>query len=216
MLVARCTAAFALSGIVVVVVFDGACATYACPGSVPADQPAIFDLSCGPTDVVNIGLSGACSTGDASSSADVFGATSASVAVSSPNPGVCHVVLTFATGFNYSADVTFLSQTDSPPPGCPVSHYTAPTQRTFTVNNPSNTCVDAGLDEGADAAGDAATCPSTASQGVACNFLGSCTGCRLNVRFECSCSDADASSSEAGGLQWQCIDTGMPCTSGGP
>jgi hypothetical protein len=56
-------------------------------------------------------------------------------------------------GITYATDVTFVLQSDDDT--CPVWHYTAPTQRTFTVNNPSTTCVDAGLDAGAEGGLDA-------------------------------------------------------------
>lgn len=171
----------------------------------------MFELSCAPTDLASISVSGPCATGDASNSQEPLGPTGTAVGVASPSPGVCHVVLLFATGFRYAADVTFVSQSDTPPPGCPVSHYTVPTQRTFTVNNPSNTCVDAGLDAGVDGPADAATCPASASQSVSCAFSGSCTGCRDNVRFACTCTDGGLPGDDAGGSQWQCTDTGMPC-----
>src|ERR1039458_9169949 len=104
MLVARCVAAVAL-----LVVLGGGCAHYACPGFETANQPAIFQMSCGPTDLANVVVSGPCSIGDASISNL---AASPWLAISSPSPGVCHVTLTFATGFTYSADVTFIAQND--------------------------------------------------------------------------------------------------------
>jgi hypothetical protein len=107
---------------------------------------AIFDLSCGPTDLTSVVISGPCATGDASLSNHVSGSESQYVSLSSPSPGVCHVELTFATGFTYSADVTFVSESVVGPCACPSS--TAPTQNTFMVNNPSTTCVDAGVDAG--------------------------------------------------------------------
>ena len=109
---------------------------------------AIFDLSCGPTDLTSVVISGPCAMGDASPSNHVSGSESQYVSLSSPSPGVCHVELTFATGFTYSADVTFVSESAGGLCACPQS--TAPTQSTFTVNNPSTTCVDAGLDAGSD------------------------------------------------------------------
>jgi hypothetical protein len=107
---------------------------------------AIFDLSCGATDLTSVVLSGPCATGDASPSNYLDGGSS--VIISSPSPGVCHVELTFATGFTYSADVTFVSEGAGGQCVCP--RNTAPTQTTFTVNNPSTTCLDAGLDTGGD------------------------------------------------------------------
>jgi hypothetical protein len=172
--------------------------------------------SCGPTDLASVVVSGPCSIGDASISNL---AASPSLAISSPTPGVCHVTLTFATGFTYSADVTFIAQNDGDTPGCPVWQYTAPTQRAFTVNNPSTTCVDAGIDGGGDGSTEDAgppVCPSGASQSVPCALPGTCTGCRDNVAFDCTCLNASDSGADVGGLQWQCIDTGFPCTQGSP
>src|SRR5579863_76111 len=146
MLVARCAAAL---GLLVVVLGGGCSVQYACPGLETENQPAIFQLSCGPTDLTSVALTGPCSADDGGTSSHVFGAKSSSLAIASPSPGTCRVTLTFATGFAYSADVTFVEQSDNSPPGCAVWHYTAPTQQAFTVDNPSTTCVDAGLDAGA-------------------------------------------------------------------
>jgi len=206
------------AAIALVVALVGGCPTYACPGTETANQAAVFRLSCGPTDLVSVVLSGPCSVGDAGSSSYLFGPENASLAVSSPSAGVCHVTLTFATGFTYAADVTFTLQSQNDPPGCPVWHYTTPTQPTFVVNNPGSTCVDAGLDARGDGPADGASqvaCPSDASQSVACAMPGSCTGCRFNAQFECTCTDVD-SGSDGSGLQWQCMDTGFPCPQGGP
>jgi hypothetical protein len=112
---------------------------------------ASFDLSCGPTDLTSVLLSGPCATGDASPSNYVDMHDTTLLSVGSPSPGVCHVELTFATGFDYSADVTFVSETDNGSPGCPLCPpFIAPTQGTFEVNNPSTTCQDAGSDAEAD------------------------------------------------------------------
>ena len=69
------------------------------------------------------------------------------VTVASPYAGNCHVVLTFATDFTFSADVTFVSHITTDPPGsdCRSPPFTVPTQSMFTVNNPGDTCVHAGL-----------------------------------------------------------------------
>ena len=137
-------------------------------GPAPCDlevenQPAIFDLSCGPTNVMSVTLSGACATDDTNPSHYVFGPTSKSIAVRSPNPGDCHVVLTFATGFTFSADVTFTSELG----GCAPNSYTAPTPQTHTVDNPSDTCVlDAGSAPDGSAAGGAPNTGGTGSSGA--------------------------------------------------
>ncbi|HEY3815899.1 MAG TPA: hypothetical protein VGL81_01950 [Polyangiaceae bacterium] len=197
----------------VLVVVGGGCvtATYACPGGCPiGNSPAAFDLSCNQTDLTSVVLSGPCATGDTSPSRYLW---SRGVSFTSPSPGVCHVELVFATGFTYSRDVTFTVQSVTMPPGCAqCPSFIAPTQGFFTVDNPSNTCVDAGLDAESDGSADAATCPPTASQSVACASPGICSGCRDNVSFECTCADADASDADGSGLAWQCIDIGMPCS----
>lgn len=148
MLVARCAAAFGLLAVV-----GGGCSEggAACPGSCGLGNAVEFDLSCDPADITNIPLSGGCAKGDANPANYVCGKHDC-ICVGSPIPGVCHVELTFATGFIYSADVTFTSQPGDPGgPGCPpCPSYIAPTQGKFVVNNPSTTCIDAGAD--ADAA----------------------------------------------------------------
>ena len=122
---------------------DGCAVGLFCSGG---GMVAIFELSCGATDLTSVVLSGPCATGDASPSHYLDGGTS--VIISSPSPGVCHVELTFATGFTYSADVTFVSESAGGACVCPPN--TAPTQTTFVVNNPSTTCLDGGLDAGGD------------------------------------------------------------------
>jgi hypothetical protein len=100
---------------------------------------ATFNLSCSATDLTNVAVSGPCTAVADTPSNLVF---EQSIPIYSPSPGVCHVELTFATGFTYSTDVTFTSQSANPSACCPL--LTAPTQTSFTVNNPSTTCVDAG------------------------------------------------------------------------
>jgi hypothetical protein len=78
-----------------------------CSDVMRMNEPAIFNLSCGPTDLTSVALSGPCSVGDASPSTYLYGAASKSLSFDSPSPGRCHVVLTFATGFTYSTDVTW-------------------------------------------------------------------------------------------------------------
>jgi hypothetical protein len=143
MLIARCIAAL---GLLVVL---GACETSSGTCNVVnPPNPASFLLSCASANLTQVGLSGPCATGDASPAHYVSGT---SVDIYSAGAGVCHVELTFETGFTYSTDVTFTSVMAGDPK-CP-SPIVSPTQSTFVVNNPSNTCVnDAGLHTGADAA----------------------------------------------------------------
>src|SRR5579863_4562546 len=105
-------------------------------------RPATLNLSCSATDLTNVTVSGPCST----DGAPWYEATGSWIDITSPSAGVCHVELTFATGFVYSTDVTFTMPPADPSVCC--NWATTPTQTTFTVNNPSATCVDAGNDEG--------------------------------------------------------------------
>ncbi len=126
-------------------------------------------------------------------------------------PGTCHVSLTFEGGYNFSTDVQWTEEVM----GCGCPNLLVPSQGTIAVDNPSTTCVDAGVDAAADGPSDAAAvCPDAASEFVACAAPGNCTGCRLNTGFECTCAEAEAGAD--GGLEWQCIDTGFPCTEGSP
>lgn len=139
MSVDRCLAALGL----LAAFAEGGCASHqdTC-GSLPdLKTKAIFDLTCDAANLVSVGLSGPCATGDTSPSNY---RSSQGVEVGSPSPGVCHVVLTFATGFTYSTDVTFASQTAD---GCdgPQS-YVGPTTVVFSVADPAAACADAGVD----------------------------------------------------------------------
>jgi hypothetical protein len=132
------------------------CNHYDCSAVCAGNEPATFHLSCGLTTLTSVALSGVCAI-DAGPSNDVVSSVRAAVYISSPSPGDCHVVLTFATGFAYAADLTFTVQTDPVPAGCGTCPYTVPNEATFTVNNPPATCVDEGLDAGGDALPDAPT-----------------------------------------------------------
>lgn len=117
------------------------CSGRPCSGGCPTAGIASFDLACGPADLVRVALSGPCSNEDTNPSSYLLGPTGRFLVVSSRSAGVCHVTLTFGTGFVYSADVTFTSQADAD--GCCLP-YIGPTQTDFSVDNPHNTCVDAG------------------------------------------------------------------------
>jgi hypothetical protein len=197
-------------------VVDACNTTQVCCGECPASRSAEFTLTCSSTDLQSVVATGPCAVPDASLASYVGSDT---LLVPSQGPGDCHVELTFATGFTYSADVTFVSKPGGVcgGPQCKCGDYIVPTSGPFTVNNPSTTCVDAAASDGA---ADASACPADAGQSVPCAQPGTCAGCRLNVAFECTCSaptpDAAGPDAEAGGLQWQCIDTGFPCTKGSP
>jgi hypothetical protein len=150
MLLARCAAALGLLVVFVGVLGGGGCGITSddCGGCTDAAS-VLFYLSCSPNDLTSVVTSGPCSMPDASLEWYTGGGTKW-VAVGSPSPGECHIVLTFATGFTYSADVTFTSQTGGQCPGC--RSYIGPTSGPFTVNNPNTTCLDAGPDAGASGA----------------------------------------------------------------
>lgn len=111
--------------------------------------PATFTLSCDATNLVNVVVSGPCATDASTLPYSVDSTSPQNLYVGSLSPGVCHVGLTFATGYTYSTDVTFTSVTTTG--GCCSGTGVNPTQTNFMVNNPSTTCVDAGLEAGTDA-----------------------------------------------------------------
>jgi hypothetical protein len=118
-----------------------------CPGGCAESDPAGFKLSCSPNDLVSVVATGPCANPDVALSWYTGTGSESYVAVPAATVGTCHIVLTFATGFTYSQDVTFgVVPRDSC--GCP--SYVAPTSGPFTVNNPADTCValtDAGAGE---------------------------------------------------------------------
>jgi hypothetical protein len=166
-------------------------------------------LSCDSTNLTSVVASGPCAAPDAGVSS--YLGRSGAVYVPSQGPGTCHVALTFATGFTYSADVTFATQPGGVcgGPQCKCGDYVVPAAGPLAVNNPDTTCVDAGVDAGGDSG---LACPSGAIQGAPCTLPGtSCTGCRAGGQFACTCQEADASTLDGGGLEWQCLDTFHPC-----
>ncbi len=118
-----------------------------CPLACVTERIASFQLSCGPNDLTSVVASGPCSAPDASVSEYAAGSNGSVVFVGSTGPGTCHVQLTFATGFTYAADVTFALLPLLGPPGCPsCPPYLGPTQGPFMVDNPAETCTDAGVE----------------------------------------------------------------------
>ena len=91
-------------------------------------------------DLVAVDLTGPCATGDAGNPSYVYGEW---VEIASPDPGICHVQLTFRAGFIYSVDVTFISQT-AESECVPSFSYVGPTQVVFPVTDPSETCMASG------------------------------------------------------------------------
>jgi hypothetical protein len=112
------------------------------------ETPATFELACAPSDLTAVNVSGPCSSSNMSSDpADYSGngeVGPGKLEIGSQVAGLCHVELTFASGFVYSSDVTFTGTSDSCGTG-----YISPTQSVFAVNNPSSTCTDAGSAAGA-------------------------------------------------------------------
>lgn len=131
---------FAALGLLAALASGGCSHRDAC-GVIP-DPPtkAIFEPSCGVADLVAVDVSGPCATGDASTPSHAYGEW---VEIASPSAGVCHVQLTFTTGFTYSADVTFTSQTAEG--DCvPSFSYVGPTQVVFPVTDPGESCMASG------------------------------------------------------------------------
>jgi hypothetical protein len=124
--------------------------------SCPAAPAASFQLACR-SDLVGVVVTGPCATPDGGLS--LYLPLMGLVYIQSQGPGVCHVELTFGSGFTYASDVTFHSDPGGPcrgESGCMCPDYFAPaSEGTLTVNNPLDTCIDAGVDSGAgaDAAG---------------------------------------------------------------
>lgn len=110
---------------------------------------AELDLSCAHADLESVVVTGPCAEGDANPDNYLDRSNTEYLFLGSPSPGVCHVQLEFGTGFTYSTDVTFASETQGYVPGCPeCAPYVGPTQGTFVVDNPSSTCGDGGSDAG--------------------------------------------------------------------
>jgi len=142
-------AALGLVGLVVPVALVGlvgltACDTvvYGCASSCIGAAYATFDLACSPNDLESVVATGPCAMPEAGLSYYTGTESEFLAVVGSPEAGVCHVALQFATGFSYETDVTFAPQADPTPKGCaPCPSFIGPTAGPWTVNNPSDTCV---------------------------------------------------------------------------
>jgi hypothetical protein len=138
-------AAKTCAAIVVVAALVAGCSSGDSCGGEAVPPSATFELSCDSTDLTSVTVSGPCET-DAGTS---FYRWEGDVIIDGPpTAGVCHVELTFATGFTYVTDVNYTVQPVLDCNGHTTDDYLAPTQVTFAVNNPSATCVDAGSDAG--------------------------------------------------------------------
>jgi hypothetical protein len=120
----------------------------ACDNISRVETPVTFDLACAPSDLTTVKVSGPCSSSNMSTDPAAYEgngeAGPAKLEVGSEVAGLCHVDLTFASGFVYSTDVTFTGTSD----GCSTGYIT-PTQSVFAVNSPGSTCSDGGSAAGA-------------------------------------------------------------------
>jgi hypothetical protein len=119
------------------------CSTASCNSCIEAAS-ATLALSCGPTNLTQVLVTGPCA-GDGGTSRYVYGNEQQYVFVGSRTSGTCHVELVFATGFTYATDIQFSETTEGTCGGC--AAYPGPSPSFVTVNNPPSTCeVDAGAE----------------------------------------------------------------------
>jgi len=110
----------------------------ACSNIGSVDAAVTFNLACVPNDLTAATVSGPCA-GNTGGDLTQYVKGRGQLMFVSPTEGVCHLELTFASGFSYGVDVTFTRASDS----CGRSSV-SPTQSTFAVDNPSSTCTDGG------------------------------------------------------------------------
>jgi len=104
---------------------------------------ATLDLTCGPSNLSEVRLTGVCSSSsDVSASHYVFGNPPSHVWVASDQPGACHVELLFQTGFVFVTDIQFVASTEGSCSGC--NPYPRPVPSEISVDNPPSTCVTVG------------------------------------------------------------------------
>jgi hypothetical protein len=126
-----------------------------CANTCGEPPEVMFDLSCASTDLESMTLSGACAMGDGGPTTFPGGYDYPTLYIYGTSAGVCHVLLAFASGFMYSDDLTFVSQTPMPPAGCPACPtLLVPSASAVLVHNPPSTCVDAGSATSSDAGAD--------------------------------------------------------------
>lgn len=198
------------------VVFGACTSSPDCCGACPADQPAVFQLTCDTADLTSAIATGPCASPSGGPSSEV---SNGIVAIDGLGTGVCHVALAFATGFTFATDVTFKTQSGGVcgGPQCKCPDFVAATSGPFAVHNPSTTCLDAGSDVDADSDLEAGVniCPSDASQSIPCSGAEgtTCQGCRDFATFRCTCGSTDAGPMDAGASSpiWQCVDTYREC-----
>jgi len=131
-------------GAVGLVVVGGGCsaASATCPGNCADPPPAVLDLSCGPTDLQSVVLSGPCAKGydDATAPSQfVSGARQQLVDIPSLFAGTCHVELTFASGYTFATQIEFTYQPGNAQDCTCGTNQANPAM--ITVPNPSATCL---------------------------------------------------------------------------
>jgi len=139
-----------------------------CPVACPSGGLQVFTLPCASAQLTSVMLTGACEAGDTSVSQVLSGGE---IAIASPGPGDCHVQLTFATGFVYSADVIFAPIEQGGPSGCPPCSYVGPAQGPIQV--PGAACLDGSV---ADGQTPASAADASVDGAVACNADNQCGG----------------------------------------
>lgn len=125
-----------------------------CSNGCTVEAFAELDLACWPNDLTSVSASGSCSVPDAGLD-DTTTVNRRAVIVRANQAGDCHVELTFASGFRFATDITFMTKNSGTAecPGCP--DYYASVDPMRVVNNPPETCLpsDAGDADGGPDAG---------------------------------------------------------------
>jgi len=109
-------------------------------GCEPGAAPAFLDLSCTPTDLQALAVSGACAAVDQPPQGQPLRFLKQLSVLS--QAGDCHVTLTFSSGFVFSTDIPFVG--DPQPCGCAPYVHPSSGQTTIQVDNPASTCLSDG------------------------------------------------------------------------
>lgn len=110
--------------------------TYAGNGCLPPGGEVDLDLACGPSDLVTVNLSGACSGGSAPASK--YLGLDNRLSLPSEQAGDCHIELAFANGYTFATDVQFVSA-EQPCASC-APHFDPASDVPVAVPNPPSTC----------------------------------------------------------------------------
>jgi hypothetical protein len=140
--------------LVLLFIHDTGCGgSHACD-AIACNNYASFTFACTPAEPVGYELTGECASAN---TGHLIGMYRNGFDVENTAAGTCHVVVTFASGFTYAADVNFTSSPADPDSCCASNLEIGPTQSVFTIENPRNTCDPAaGFDAGRDAASEVA------------------------------------------------------------